>query len=128
MTAQHVTALAYANEIRTGIAARRRELTALPTATAYRQLADWMADPDDLTARMKVGTALTSLPRVGRSKAARILSRLGLSSSALERRIAQKPGKSHGLDAHHLPLTRTARFALIDLLRSEADRIDKSSP
>jgi hypothetical protein len=126
---QAVEALARGNEIRIGIAERRRELKALPRAEAFRLAADWLEKPDEVVARMRIGYLLESLPRVGRVLASNYIYACGLTPASFDRRVKTLKRddfrRRYRIRDLNRPISHRSRSALVDILRSEADRIDR---
>jgi hypothetical protein len=126
---QATDALARGNTIRLGMAAKRRELAALPRAEARRLAADWIEDPDEIVGRMRIGYLLESITQVGSAMAISYLRACGLDAGAINRRVLllkhnNRPVRSRP-DSALRPLSLPSRSALVDLLRSEADRIER---
>lgn len=81
--AQRMTALAEANRVRMHRAHLKREV-----AAGRKGLLDLMEHPD--CASMTVVDALLALPRVGRVKAAKVLRRVGISSTRPLDRLTER--------------------------------------
>jgi hypothetical protein len=107
MTPQHLQALDRGNEIRLAMAARRRELRALPNAEGRQLAAEWLEDPDEVIGRMKLGYLLASIRRMGPQRIATLLRPIGL-ESAQSRRIASRTSSDWGA----LPLTLRQRLTV----------------
>jgi hypothetical protein len=126
---QAAEALAKGNEIRVGMAAHRRELRALPRADAFRLAAGWLEEPDEVVGRMRVGYLLESLPRVGRVLASNYIYACGLSPTSFDRRVLtlknDERRRRYRIRSLNRPISYRSRIALVALLRSEAERIDR---
>jgi hypothetical protein len=109
--------------------ARRRELRALPRVDAFRLAADWLEEPDEAVARMRVGYLLESLPRIGRVLATNYMYACGLTSASFDRRVKtlknDEARRRYRIRELNRPISFRSRMALVRLLRSEADRIER---
>lgn len=78
MSAQHLTALAHANEVRTTGARIRREMAGLSALESRRRAAEILRDPPDAIARMRVGHFLEGIKRCGSHRVSAIMRAAGI--------------------------------------------------
>lgn len=81
MSAQSMTALGHANEVRFTHAATRREITSLPADCAAARVVELVCDPPADLRRMRLDLLLLSVPRLGPVQCRRIFATAGLSGA-----------------------------------------------
>ena len=88
---QHMKALKWANEVRLGNAALRRELKALPRSEGQERLAEIVESTEDpIVLRARIGYLYASLERIGPNMAGRRLKTLDMKPETTLGELSQR--------------------------------------
>ena len=112
---QHEIARARANQIRGEMSACKRVIAALPRVEGMLAVAEWLENPDEIVARIRLGQLLAAIHRVGTTKVPLLLPR-DLMPGALSRRIGPLDCTAGG----EIALTERQRLAMAEALRAKA--------